>query len=189
MYLPSLMADIAGVIAALGAAFAAFLSWKSAVAQNHKTEIREASASLIGAVHVLSQNSRDMSRDNMADRAELYQTSVIFELAAGPGLDQPRFNAAINWILKASGLRHDFVTNENGECPLGNHYNTLIDDLVRETTEAIRYFDQTKGKTDIAKDLSKRFGEVYREKYYHQDPKIKEALSVERNYFDTLLNN
>lgn len=171
------------MIAAVVSAIAALLAWKASDFQARKKEIREATSALIGAIHQLALDSRDPQRDNMSDRARTYQVSVFFELAAGPRLDQKRFNAAINWILKASGFRHDFQSSKQ----LGNHYNTFIDHLVAEATESLRTFDRSHGKLDISEDLAHRFGKVYNDMYYRQDRNMEETLRSEGDYLKMLL--
>lgn len=124
---------------------------------SRKLELREATSALIGALQQLALNSDDRERSNRADRAKTYQVSVLFELAAeSKHFDQPRFNAAMNWIFKASGMRREY--SEDPTKP--RLYFTLVNDLVAEATQSLRTFDRKRGKFDIADDLAERFGRI-----------------------------
>lgn len=181
-------------LAAAASAVAAVFSWRTAVNLNRKAELREATSALIGAIHDLALNCDDLTRDNKTARAKTYQMSVLFELAAaGRRFDQPRFNAAMNWILKASGMRRNYSalhSKSDKDSPHRLHF-TFVNDLVFQATESLRMFDKSRGKFKISEDLALRFGELCDGPYSRIDSEIREILKqdyVETDLYQKLLH-
>ena len=189
---PEVWSAIGTCAAAIFAAVAVFIAWR--VHRNDKrqqrlTEIRVAAASLIGATNDLIFQSDDVDRDNMADRSHVYQKSIVFELSALKPLDPERFNAAINWILKASGLRAAYNLDCNGMGGEDPAHSAFLPRLVHELTLSLRSYDMRKGKFDLVQDLVTRFDRVFSEPQFGGNQGILDSLiSQEKDYLHILLD-
>lgn len=186
--------SIASAVVAFIAAVAAIFAWinarnqlKHQIESSRKLEVRQATAGMIQAIHNLSLQSRDKGRDNEQDRANAYQQSIMFELAAGSTIDQKRFNAAVNWVLKAAELRFIYVDLEDSRLERYKQHFVFIEKLVFHMTESLRAYDQSGGKKDLVEDIAKRFLEVYARPTFHNNKGITRALTSEGNYLKILL--
>ncbi|MHC6176257.1 hypothetical protein [Glutamicibacter sp. X7] len=175
---PELWSSVGTCAAAVFAAAAAFISFRSVKAdeaRHRRQEVRDATAALIRSINTLFARSADPSRDNNADRVETYQQSVLFELAAGPHLDRDRFNAAINWVLKASKLRFDEEINST---PNRRSSIQFLGSLVHQMTEALREYDLHGGKVDPSPDIAQRFSDVFDKPLHARNMQIYRALNL-----------
>lgn len=192
---PEVWSAIGSCAAALFAALAAIIAYRvyRKDKQRHRQqEIREATAGLIGAANDLIFQSDSSDRDNLADRSRVYQKSVIFELAALKSIDPARFNAAINWILKASGLRSaQAQPNDSAETNsrvFEQAHMAFLPRLVRELTESLRTYDLRAGKFDLVQDLVFRFDRVISEPEFINNEGILQSLvGQEKDYLNILL--
>lgn len=189
---PDTWAAIGACAGAIFALFAVILAWRVHVNDQRRhrlQQIRQATAELIASANDLIFKSDDLSRDNLADRSQLYQKSIMLEFAALERLDAVRFNAAINWMLKASGLRrfNAAVMTRNGEM-IPTH-SAFLPRLVYEFTQSLRTYDFRGGKFDLVQDIANRFDKVYSEPQFIRDHDIQQTLiSQEKNYLDLLLS-
>jgi len=176
-------------LAAAGfAAIAALIAWRvhrNDTNQRHRQEVREATASLIKAMHVLASQSKDPDRDNASDRNAMYQVSVMFELVAGDKQNRQRFNAAMNWIFIAAKIRHNEYTRGGKTYPARLAF---VRSLVDEATESLRKFDSDKGKCDLSRDLAERFEKVFYDKRYDTMSIARAALTRGENQYKRLVS-
>lgn len=186
----SAFGTIIGAIGASIAAFAAIQAWRTARNQlkhqkdeSRKNEIRQATAGLITAIHELSEQSEDPTRNGKSDRNKMYQQSVLFELAADKDFDQIRFNYAINWVLKAADLRHRYAVAEKDRKPLNPAHKDFLANLVFHMTQALRNYDRSGGSSDLLQYLSSKFGKSYHSKDRYKDPEIIGLFTEGRNIY------
>lgn len=176
----------AALFAALAAGIALKVYWSDKT-HRRRQDIRMATAELIRAMHDLAARSKNSTSDNEADRNAMYLASIMFELAVGEKLDRNRFNAAMNWILKAARIRYDNACEAaNGGQLLTSRW-MYCGKLVFEAIEALRTFDVSGGKSDLASDLATRFDELFTEGGYGKDAKIHKSLIVEDKYYERLV--
>jgi len=177
---------IAAIFAAV-AALIALMVHLNDKRQHRLQEIRVSIADLISVTNDLIFLTDDLRRDNLADRSRVYQKSILFELSAYKPIDNVRFNAAVNWILKASGLRLTFMKNPENFTD-DHSLVAFMPRLVHELTESLRTYDLKKGHFDIVQDIVKRFDGVISERQFSSNEHIFQSLvGQEKDYMNLLL--
>lgn len=185
----SAVSTCAAAVFAAVAVVVAFRTSRADKKRHRQQEVREATAGMIQAIHTLAVRSRDTTRDNEADRNEAYQQSVLFDLAAGPELNRVRFNAAISWILRASGHRRYAAEALEGMNYFEVSRYNFIDALVREMTESLRIFDASGGEIDPTPDIARRFEKVFSDRSYKSDKRIHISLVSPDKIYRTLVGS